>query len=136
MCITDSMKKTLKRLDKFRVRTGHWASQPGDRFGAFNIPLGNNTATVLASDGSDWPEEMGKTRWEHVSVSFKDRCPTWTEMCQVKNLFFNPHEVVVQYHPDEREYVDCHPHCLHLWKPIGVLFPTPPPIAVGPVTGK
>ena len=37
--------------------------------------------------------------WEHVSVSYRKRCPTWEEMCRVKEMFFNPEEVAVQYHP-------------------------------------
>ena len=64
--------------------------------------------------------------WEHVSVSMKNRCPTWEEMCLVKNIFWNPDECVVQYHPPEKEYVNCYPHCLHLWKKIGSDFETPP----------
>ena len=30
--------------------------------------------------------------WEHVSVSLARRCPTWEEMCMIKDLF-------VEYHP-------------------------------------
>ena len=68
--------------------------------------------------------------WEHVSVSHKDRCPTWEEMCKVKDLFFNPEEVVVQFHPRQSEYVNVHPHCLHLWRKSGEDFDTPPVIYV------
>jgi len=64
--------------------------------------------------------------WEHVSVSFSHRCPTWDEMCIVKDLFWNEDECVVQYHPPKTEYVNNHPHCLHLWKKIGSDFETPP----------
>ena len=28
--------------------------------------------------------------WEHVSVSYRKRCPTWEEMCRVKDMFFEP----------------------------------------------
>ena len=37
--------------------------------------------------------------WEHVSVSYKNRVPTWDEMCKVKDMFWNDEECVVQYHP-------------------------------------
>ena len=70
--------------------------------------------------------------WDHVSVSIKDRCPTWDEMCYVKGLFFEPDECVLQYHPAEESYVNHHPFCLHLWKPQGVEFPIPPTNLVGP----
>ena len=69
--------------------------------------------------------------WDHVSVSFSNRCPTWEEMCEVKRLFFAPEECVVQYHPAEEEYVNDFPYCLHLWKCQDDRFPTPPTWMVG-----
>ena len=39
------------------------------------------TLRVLFSDG------LG---WDHVSVSLADRCPTWAEMCFIKDLFLRP----------------------------------------------
>ncbi|MDR1826369.1 MAG: hypothetical protein LBQ49_01605 [Rickettsiales bacterium] len=70
--------------------------------------------------------------WEHVSVSFGDRTPTWEEMCVIKNMFFAPYETVFQFHPAESEYVNYHEHCLHLWKPIDQAIPLPPSKLVGP----
>jgi len=55
--------------------------------------------------------------WEHVSVSRCDRIPTWMEMCHVKDLFWMPEELVVQFHPPRSKYVNIHPNVLHLWKP-------------------
>ena len=78
-------------------------------------------ATVIWSNG------MG---WEHVSVSYRKRCPTWEEMCAIKAMFWNPEEVVVQYHPRESEYVNQHPFCLHLWRKCSEDFETPPMICV------
>lgn len=60
-----------------------------------------------------WSNGLG---WEHVSVSFEKRVPTWDEMCKIKELFWNDDETVVQYHPKKTEYVNIHPYCLHLWK--------------------
>ena len=68
--------------------------------------------------------------WDHVSVSFKDRCPTWDEMCQVKDIFFREDEVCVEYHPAKKDYVNIHPFCLHIWKPQVAEMPTPPKIFV------
>ena len=68
--------------------------------------------------------------WEHVSVSYKNRCPTWEEMCRVKEMFFNPEEVVVQYHPRQSEYINHHQYCLHLWRKCGEDFETPPTMLV------
>lgn len=74
--------------------------------------------------------------WDHVSVSFKSRCPTWEEMCEVKNMFFHPEEVCVQYHPAESEYVNNHPYCLHLWKCQDQEMLTPPAWMVGVKKGQ
>lgn len=64
--------------------------------------------------------------WEHVSVSYPNRCPTWEEMCRVKNMFWNDDECVVQYHPPKSDYVNNHPYCLHLWRKCGKDFELPP----------
>ena len=76
--------------------------------------------------------------WEHVSVSIKNenmedtnRCPTWEEMCHVKNLFWDSEDCVIQYHPPESEYVSMHHYTLHLWRKVGSEFETPPDIMVG-----
>ena len=70
--------------------------------------------------------------WEHVSVSLPNRCPTWEELHFVKRAWWRGGETVIQYHPAETEYVNYHPFCLHLWRPIGQEVPTPPAWMVGP----
>lgn len=124
--------------DKFRVRRGEWATATGDKFGAFWVPikLGAPPMMVLASDGieADYASdgwEHAPTAWEHVSVSLPDRCPTWEEMAYVKSLFWDEEDCVVQYHPPRSEYVNQHPYCLHLWRPVGQVIPLPPSILVG-----
>lgn len=68
--------------------------------------------------------------WDHVSVSFRDRCPSWDEMCQVKNWFFYPDECCIEYHPAQSDYVDIHPYCLHIWRPQNTAVQQPPKIFV------
>jgi hypothetical protein len=69
--------------------------------------------------------------WDHVSVStWTKNCPTWKEMCFVKDLFWNDNEVVVQYHPAKKDYINNCDNCLHLWKPQSFELPTPPTIFV------
>lgn len=90
--------------------------------GAFRIPIGDSTSVlVLCSDGAGW---------DHVSVSMAGRCPTWDEMCQIKDLFFDSHECVFQYHPPKAIYVNHHPYCLHLWRCQGRVTPIPPSFLV------
>ena len=55
-----------------------------------------------------------------------ERCPTWKEMCYVKDIFWNRDECVIQFHPPESEYVNTHPYCLHLWKSLTETHKTPP----------
>ena len=74
--------------------------------------------------------------WDHVSVSWPNRCPTWDEMCMVKKAFFDPEDVVIEYHPAESEYVNLHPYCLHMWRPQGVEIPAPPSWMVGVKKGE
>ena len=74
--------------------------------------------------------------WDHVSVSFSKRCPTWDEMCMVKAIFWSDEECVVQYHPPRSVYVNNHPYCLHLWKSQGVAIEMPPTFMVGPRDGQ
>ena len=94
-----------------------------DHNGCFVIPLKHSQQVmVIASNG------MG---WEHVSVSRRDRCPTWSEMCQIKDMFWDATDCVVQYHPPHSEYVNNHPNCLHLWRQVGVEFAMPPSFMVG-----
>ena len=68
--------------------------------------------------------------WEHVSVRAdrggKGRIPSWREMALIKDLCWDPDDVVVQYHPRRSEYVNDHPHVLHLWRPVDAILPTPP----------
>lgn len=116
-------------LNKHRVRAGQYRSD--DSFGfngmfEFAIPGEPRRIRCIASDG------MG---WQHVSVSFgpdSKRTPSWELMCQIKDLFWEPEDVVIQFHPRKSEYVSFHPGCLHLWRCIdGRDQPTPHPLLVG-----
>lgn len=111
--------------NKYRIRTGPMGSEDSiGNNGAFEIKLKHGqTVFVIASDG------MG---WEHVSVSRRDRCPTWEEMCQVKAIFWGEEDCVVQYHPPASQYVNFHPNCLHMWRPTGCAIPVPESLMVGP----
>lgn len=115
--------------NKYRIRHGRAGSDDSiGNAGAFEIKLKHSqTVFVIASDG------MG---WEHVSVSRKDRCPTWDEMCQIKALFWAEDDCVAQFHPPKSEYINNHPYCLHLWRPTDVAMPMPHSILVGIKEGK
>lgn len=94
------MKKTPNPLaEKYRIK-----GPPNTNSGAFLMfPL-----RIIVSDGGGW---------DHVSVSLPNKCPSWDSMCEVKRMFFRDDEVAFQLHPAKAQYVNFHPHCLHLWRP-------------------
>ena len=54
--------------------------------------------------------------WEHVSVWNPARCPTWEEMCEIKDVFWNGDEECIQIHPRKKEYINLLDTCLHIWR--------------------
>jgi hypothetical protein len=110
--------------EQYRITTGPLASTTAQgNNGAFMVPilLSGCIAGVIASDGEGW---------EHVSVSFQCRTPLWEEMRAIKDVFWDPEDCVIQYHPPRSEYVNNHPHCLHLWRPVNGDIIRPPRIMV------
>jgi hypothetical protein len=101
-----TMKQNNKEIEKYRTKHPLWGLGEGNK-GAFVVPYQSNKSTVIISD------EGG---WDHVSVSLKNRNPNWDEMCFIKNLFFEPEELAIQYHPPKSLYKNVHNHCLHLWR--------------------
>ena len=70
-------------------------------------------------------DEGGGEAWEHVSVCrpHSDKLPTWEEMCAIKDMFFEPEEECVQFHPKKSSYVNIAQNCLHIWRPVdGALY--------------
>jgi len=108
-------------MEKARLHDGYFASAPGDRHGMFMITAPWGGQMLIMSSGNG-PDAEG---WEHVSVSFDKRAPSWREMCWVKAQFWRDDECVVQFHPAGADYVNVHPHCLHLWRHVDG-HPTPP----------
>jgi hypothetical protein len=119
--------------------------------GAFHLesPEPGWRLSLICSDGTEAPD-VPEWQWEHVSVHAyrtrqvdvvgllgraesvpKMRTPNWREMAYVKALCWDDEDVVIQFHPRKSEYVNNHPHVLHLWRPRLVEIPTPPPELVG-----
>ena len=114
----------MKVPEEYRIKDGSRLSSDASfgSNGAFLIPKDGRLLLAIASDG------MG---WDHVSVSLKNRVPSWEEMQFVKNLFWNEEETVMQFHPKKSEYVNNHPYCLHMWKPHDKEIELPPSILTG-----
>jgi len=142
--------KVPDRLEKGRVNETdpRFRTDRGEWYGRFVVksPTGSWLLLVVsAGDPETWVAcGFPPPCFEHVSVSVRrdadglvaKRCPTWDEMAFVKDLCWSEDEAVVQYHPPKADYVNWHPHVLHLWKPVGVELPRPPSLAVGPKPGE
>jgi hypothetical protein len=110
------------RLELARIQLrGYPPTKEGDMHGAFYAKA---RKLNIMSGGRLDPD------WEHVSVSRSDRCPTWNEMCIVKDLFWDEDETVIQFHPKKSDYINDHPFCLHLWKKVSKDYELPPQIFV------
>lgn len=96
--------------------------------GLFRFWIRGLKIRCIASDGQGW---------QHVSVSIEGdkRPPKWQTMCDVKDLFWDGEDAVIQIHPKKSEYVNFHSGCLHLWRCIdGREQPLPNHLLVGPKT--
>src|SRR5215831_17435432 len=95
-------------IEPYRQPVNGASTSAAGNNGVFLVPCGKVHLRVIASDGEGW---------DHVSVSLADRCPTWEEMCHVKELFFKTSEIAYQLHVPPDVYVNNHKFCLHLWRP-------------------
>lgn len=125
-------------LERYRLVELEFAASPhrsfvGTNGGIFGVRSRDRTVElrIIASDGLSGDHSEAGGGWEHVSVSTPKRCPTWEEMCWVKDLFWGEEESVMQLHPPRSEWVDNHPYCLHLWRPLDAEIPRPPQALVG-----
>jgi hypothetical protein len=89
----------------------------------FPSPIDGQSLRVIASSDDDW---------DHVSVSRASRCPNWPEMEFIKRKFFKDDETCMQLHVPPSEHINCHPNCLHLWRPQRAEIPRPPASMIGP----
>lgn len=69
--------------------------------------------------------------WEHLSVSFKNKIPSWEVMNEMKEMFFKDYEDAFQYHPTKENYINNNEYTLHIWRPLETNIPIPPSILVG-----
>ncbi len=115
-----------------------YASTDADGWnGMFRLSMDGEIVRCVSSDGSEMPDQP-QWQWQHVSVSIEGdkRPPRWSVMCRIKDLFWEPEDWVVQFHPAHSEYVNFHEGCLHLWKPKIEKLPIPLSLMVGPKAGK
>lgn len=110
----------IKRNPKQKIL--HMTEDGGNGYLALKATRRNESMAVVFSWGGGW---------DHVSASCAKRTPCWDEMCEIKSIFFDDDETVIQFHPAASVYVNNHPHCLHLWKKQGQEHELPPSIMTG-----
>lgn len=84
---------------------------PGIEGGGYiNLSSGVRASFVMGThEGEDGHSE-------HVSIElYARRLPTWYEMCEVKDIFWDYEEEVIQIHPKKSDYVNM-TEALHLWR--------------------
>ena len=69
--------------------------------------------------------------WEHLSVSFKNKIPSWECMQEMKELCFYDTEECFQLHPKADDYINNSEYTLHIWRPVEGMKQIPPSILVG-----
>jgi hypothetical protein len=109
----------LSRANRWRIKTGAMASTELDGWnGMFLVPLEGELWHVMISD------QMG---WKHLSVTNaqKKMLPSWTVLGRLKDLFYGDDEWACQFFPAKEDYIDDHPFCLHIWKPLDEELPRP-----------
>lgn len=129
------MRKVLSdKMEAGRIQFGRYGTDKSfGPTGCFEVFYGATAAllVIMSSDGVDDPDNTAQG-WEHVSVSLSHRTPNWQEMCWVKSEFWSEDEWVLEFHPAKDQYVNCHPHCLHLWRHPRQMILYPPKKLVGP----
>jgi hypothetical protein len=63
--------------------------------------------------------------WLHVSVSRRNKLPSWADLREVKDLFLGPKRCALHLIPPDEHYINVHPFVLHLWSRLDA--PTVPP---------
>lgn len=114
----------MKTIEELKETPNLLIRSVGADGGMGEMQYGKLKASVIWSFGCGW---------EHVSIAPYKRSytPSWDEMCRLKDMFFYDDEVVVQYHPAKKDYVNNVSNCLHLWRSTDASMPTPPTIMVG-----
>lgn len=98
----------MRKLEEIRLRVKWVKPLYGDTYGAeIETKCWKGTVVFGFDEGG----------WEHVSVSpYRGKLPTWDDMCEIKDIFWEDEEAVIQIHPKKSEYVNILDNCLHLWR--------------------
>lgn len=117
----DRLAAEIMQRDKRRVEwsrpqpPGGWFFDKANRDDA-TIWFYRNPAMSLLVGISCEREDDGRA-YIHLSVSHRNRIPTWGELGKAKEAFLGDLEAY-QVFPPRARYVNIHPHCLNLYAPL------------------
>lgn len=61
-------------------------------------------------------DNTGKWGWlKHLSLSRRDRYPTWDEILETKEYFFGDIDCMMVM-PKKEDYINIHQFCFHIWQ--------------------
>lgn len=135
----ESMVRTLRdhRPELLRPVHGSWQgpeADPRTPAGIFWWSHGHKVLTFASPWDAGAPDLPGGTHaglWLHVSVSRRDRCPSYEELTEVRDRLFRATDTVLHVWPPRDEHFSLHPNCLHLWTPMDGSRPIPDLRGVG-----
>lgn len=127
------------RAEKYRVTKEKFPNTPDELCslpedgpnGMFSLPIpvrpgSQGFLQVIASNDGGWEHLSVHTLIVGPDGSEKTFDPIWPHMHEVKLLFWDNEDVVVQFHPPQDLYLQYPATTLHLWRQIGTTFPVPP----------
>ena len=107
------------RWEEFSESTNEWLDmlksvyniQEGENIRNCHIWISDSNLKVFYSE-----DNTPKWRWlKHLSVSRKNRYPTWDEIVLVKEKFMGDINVAMIL-PRKEDYINIHENCFHLWQ--------------------
>lgn len=88
----------------------HWVEVETPVFNSRAFYSKKNGVQVIVSTERHLDE-----RWLHVSLSKRNRLPSWKNLKEVKDIFIGYDKKAIMVLPEDSEYVNFHPYCLHLF---------------------
>lgn len=76
--------------------------------------LGDKLNVILSA--ARWVNDPVRDRvWLHVSMAFKNKLPSYQDMCDCKRIFVGPERQAMEIFAKESRHVNIHKNARHLW---------------------
>ena len=94
-----------------------WVEIPSRFPGGTNTYLrrGDQMMVLLSASRGFGLGDGDQRVWLHVSLSRRNRLPSYDDMAEVKRLFVGPDRRAIQIFAEESQHININPFVLHLW---------------------